>query len=91
MIDPEDKEMQDHDEKYVDAKVTELLKYFDACQVFVTRQEPDGRTMAYSAGRGNFYSRWGVVHRWLSDGDSVVLESPDDGAEEGQGEDPDET
>lgn len=91
MIDPEDQEIQEHDEAFVDKKVQELMGHFDAVQVFVTRQEPDGRTMAYSAGRGNFYSRWGVVHRWLSDGDNVTIEAPDDGPEESQGEDPDET
>lgn len=86
-----DEEIQEHDEACVDQKVTELLKHFDACQVFVTRQEPDGRTMAYSAGRGNFYARFGLVHEWLSRGGGVSDVVPDeDEPQTGEGEEPPE-
>lgn len=77
-----DKELQDHDESFVNQKIEELMRHFDAVQIFVTRQEPGDRTMAYSSGRGNFYSRWGLVNEWLSRGvevDTVEAEEDEDG------------
>ena len=77
-----DQEMRLHDEGFVDKKVQELMSHFDAAQIFVTRQEPDGRTMAYSTGKGNFYSRWGVIHEWIARGggmDDSVPEGPEQG------------
>lgn len=87
---PGDKEIQEHDENYVDQKVKELMTHFDACQVFVTRTEPDGRTMAYSAGRGNFYSRWGMIHEWLARGGGVSDILPEESTEPEEGEEPSE-
>ncbi len=83
-----DDEIQKDDEVFVDEIVKKLHHRFDAIQVFVTRQEPDGRTMAYSAGRGNFYSRWGVIHEWCSRGGGVSDVEPEEGPEEGEGEAP---
>lgn len=84
----DDREFQEHDEKVVDQKVTELLRFFDAAQIFVTRQEPDGRTMAYSAGRGNFYSRWGLIHEWCAQGANISESPLEEEPEEGDGEPP---
>ena len=83
-----DDEFQDHDEKKVDEALKVLMHSFDATQIFVTRQEPDGRTMAYSAGRGNFYSRWGVIHEWCSRGGGVSGVKAEEGPETGEGETP---
>jgi hypothetical protein len=63
-----DAEMAAHDQKFVEEHLDKLICRFDAVQIFVTRQEPDGRTMGYATGKGNFYSRWGVVNEWISRG-----------------------
>ena len=63
-----DEEIQRHDEQFVEEYLKKLMFRFDAVQIFVTRQEPDGRTMGYATGNGNFYSRWGVVNEWISRG-----------------------
>lgn len=84
----DDQEIQQHDEEFVNQKVTELMKFFDACQVFVTRCEPDGRTMAYSAGRGNFYARIGLIQEWCSRGADAICDCPPEEPEEGEGDSP---
>jgi len=75
-----DEEVQKMDEKFVEAALDKLMFRFDAVQIFVTRQEPDQRTMGFCTGKGNFYSRWGVVNEWLSRGgqDDAPPESPED-------------
>jgi len=74
-----DEEIQRHDEQFVEEYLKKLMFRFDAVQIFVTRQEPDGRTMGYATGNGNFYSRWGVVNEWISRGgvDDAPSEPPE--------------
>lgn len=76
-----EKELQDHYEDFVNQKIQELSVHFDAVQVFVTSLEPGDRTMAYSSGKGNFYSRWGMVNEWMNRGvqiDDTVPDSEED-------------
>jgi hypothetical protein len=84
-----DREIQEHDEEFVDRKLQEIMQFYDAAQVFVTRQEPDGRTMAYSTGKGNFYARWGLIHEWVSRGGGME-DVPTEEPEQGDGEEPSE-
>jgi len=81
-----DEEIQKNDENHVDKLTQELCRHYDAVQVFVTRQEPDGRTMAYSTGKGNFYSRWGLVHEWLSRGGGMEDVGPSEEPEQDGGD-----
>ncbi len=90
MMSDSDEEIQKVDEKYVDEITQKLYHQFDAVQVFVTRQEPDGRTMAYSTGRGNFYARWGMIHEWCSRGGGVEDAGLPDEPEQGEGDPPTE-
>lgn len=71
-----DAEVQQHDERYVEEYLKKLMFRFDAVQIFVTRQEPDGRTMGYASGNGNFYARWGIVNEWLTRGGTDDLPPP---------------
>ncbi len=75
-------EFQQHDEEFVDGIVAQLLKHFDSVQVFVTRQEPNGQTLAFSPGRGNWYARYGQIVEWVKNGGAMRIsgqgESEDD-------------
>lgn len=77
-------EIREHDEQFVEGLVQQLMAHFDCCQVFVSRLEPDGRTLAFSTGRGNFYTRKGMIAEWLENGGVMHLEEvtdePDDDA-----------
>lgn len=85
-----DEDIQKEDESRVDEAVKKLMHSFDAVQVFVTRCEPDGRTMAYSAGRGNFYARSGLIQEWCSRGADIACECPPEDPDEGEGDSPSE-
>lgn len=56
--------MTDEDRQALVTHVNALLRRFDAVQVFVTRQEPDGTTFLHH-GRGNWFARFGQVRLWL--------------------------
>ncbi len=77
-----DEQIERLDTLYVEETLNKLMCRFDAVQIFVTRQEPDGRTMGYATGKGNFYSRVGVVNEWVSRGG--VDDSPPDITEDEQ-------
>ncbi len=65
-------EIRDHDEKTVNLALDGLMHHFDSAMVFVTRQ--DGTlTVAGAFGRGNWYSRYGIVQEWLDNGGSLDL------------------
>jgi hypothetical protein len=70
-------EIQEHDEKHVNGVIDQLLKHFDTVQVFVTRQEPDGQTVAFSPGKGNWYARYGQITEWLENGGSMSKDGDD--------------
>lgn len=64
-------EIQEHDEKFVEGIVQQLRRHFCSVQVFVTRLEPDQRTVAFATGDGNWYARFGQVQEWLDNGGSM--------------------
>ncbi len=71
-------EIQKYDEEYADGIVKQLLRHFDSAQLFLTRLEPDGRTLAFSPGSGNWYTRFGQVQEWLNNGGAMHVSEHDD-------------
>lgn len=68
-----DDEFRKHGEGIIDKSINELMVHFDAVQIFVTRQ--DGETSMFAGrGKGNYYSRLGMIHAWLE----VPEDSEDD-------------
>ena len=58
-------EIREHDQDFCERIAGQLQQHFDSVQIFVSRQEPDGKTMGYTTGRGNWYARLGQVTYWL--------------------------
>lgn len=69
-------ESQLHDRAIVDKAVSALMVHFDAVHIFVTRHEADS-TMSYAAGKGNWYSRIGMINEWLDSPTVSELEEDD--------------
>ncbi len=66
-------ETRNHDFDLVNNALTELMKFFDTCQIFCTREEPTleeagKQTEAFSAGLGNWYARYGQIREWVDNG-----------------------
>ncbi len=74
MSDDTTREVQQADLNRVEKAIADLLPYFDTVQVFVSRLEPAGDTMACSVGRGNWYSRFGQIGEWLRNGGAMHVE-----------------
>lgn len=70
-------EIQAHDEAVVDRALSDLLKHFDAAEVFVVRQDGD-KTVGGAFGRGNWYSRYGIVTEWFENGGCLDLAERED-------------
>ncbi len=75
-------EIKEHDEEFVQGIVTQLLQHFDSVQVFVTRQVPDGQTLAFSPGRGNWYARYGQIVEWVKNGGAMRISGQGESTEE---------
>jgi hypothetical protein len=75
-------EIQQADEEYVEGVIRQLRMRFDAVQVFVTRDEPDQKTLAFSTGAGNWYARYGQVVEWLENGGEMHITEVDEEEDE---------
>jgi hypothetical protein len=64
MNDEDETEIGNGDLAYVRKIAKDLLKHFDAVQVFATRQEGN-KTINVTAGLGNWYANFGQVSLWL--------------------------
>lgn len=54
-------------QKLVQQKESELAEHFESVQIMVTRHVgEEENTFSLEVGRGNFYTRLGHVHEWLS-------------------------
>lgn len=51
-------------EDVVDKALNMLAEHYDAVQIFGTYQTQD-KTSRYDKGRGNFYTRYGMVKSWI--------------------------
>lgn len=51
-------------EAAVDKALNMLAEHYDAIQIFGTYQTKD-KTSRYDKGRGNFYTRYGMVRSWV--------------------------
>lgn len=71
-------EFREHDQKHAEAMATELHRHFDTVQIFVSRCEPDGKTIGYTTGRGNWYARRGQVGYWFDTCDFDAIEGGDE-------------
>ncbi len=60
-------EFQEQDEAVVNKALDILSSRFEAAQVFICHQEGD-KTIGGSFGRGNWYSRYGIVTEWFENG-----------------------
>lgn len=69
-------EIRKHDEDFTEALAGQLFTHWDTVMVLVTRQEPDGRTVSYSTGRGNWYARYGQIQKWLADSEMDDFSCP---------------
>jgi hypothetical protein len=61
-------DMDRHDEleTIVEQHISELMKHFDAIQVFVTLHDNgSGETESFDAGDGNWLARFGQVREWI--------------------------
>lgn len=72
MSDQQDKADNDR----VDSALTSLMMTFDSAMVFVCRHEGDG-TVAIVRGRGNAFSRYGLVAAWM-DGTLTEVDKEED-------------
>lgn len=54
----------DEAEKFVDLHVAQLGEHFEAVQIFVSVQTPNG-TMCLKRGGGNWYARQGMAHEFI--------------------------
>lgn len=64
--DPDDDEadQQARDEALIDRHLSALIEHFDAVQIFATRPcKTDGYAVV-SRGRGNWFTRRGMVENW---------------------------
>lgn len=68
-------EIREHDQQFCEEMASRLHSHFDTVCIFVSRSEPDGKTMGYTTGRGNWYARIGQVGYWL---DQQTTEDSDD-------------
>lgn len=71
-------EIQEHDEKLVTEVIQQLRRHFDTVEIFVTRDEPEGKTLAFADGAGNWYARFGQVQEWLDNGGAMHIEGDDE-------------
>jgi hypothetical protein len=69
-------EFREHDESIVNKALDQLLMHFDSATVFVTRHEGEN-TVGGAFGRGNWYSRYGIVQEWIDNGGRLDLNSRD--------------
>lgn len=60
--------MSDPDDDALQRALNLLGEYFDSVQIFVTRQEVEGKsceTSSRETGQGNWYARYGQVTEWM--------------------------
>ena len=74
-------EIEEHDQQFIKDILSQLRRHYPTAQVFITREEPGGETLAYSTGYGNWYARFGQVTEWLNNGGAMRLIEP---SEEGE-------
>jgi hypothetical protein len=59
-------EQRERDIARLDAAAQLLMEHFDSVQIFATRYDGYQRgTAGASAGRGNWYARYGAVKEWV--------------------------
>lgn len=68
-------EVTQHDLDIVKKACHQLMKHFDAVQIFATRHEGEN-TVAVKCGLGNWFARFGQVSLWVKS--QVALESNDE-------------
>jgi hypothetical protein len=60
-------EIRSNDVAAVNKALDQLMLHFDSATVFVTRQD-GSKTVGGAWGRGNWYSRYGIVSEWCENG-----------------------
>lgn len=60
-------EVESRDNLLLEEAIRKLKPYFDSVQIFCTRHEEEkfGGTISVHAGKGNLFSRIGLVRAWL--------------------------
>ncbi len=80
-----------NDDESVDKALQQLMLHFDAVQIFATRHETargGQRTIGISRGKGNYFSRMGMVEHWMATGveEEESLDEEGDDYDGGPGE-----
>jgi hypothetical protein len=58
--------------------VNQLAEHFSSIQIIATRLEPDGDTVKFQRGSGDWYARRGAAEYWLDQNQPARIEDSED-------------
>jgi hypothetical protein len=65
--------------KRVDDALNELIKYFDAVEIFCSRSNEEGTiSQCVNKGLGNWYARYGQIKAWVHDSEMERINIKED-------------
>jgi hypothetical protein len=60
-------------QKILDSAITQLSEHFDAIQIVACYMSPDGNTIGFKSGSGNWFARVGMCQEFVETDQAITI------------------